>query len=278
MLVKDYVASATKSEGPFLSMMNLSPATVYSEPRRDAKRFFEQIFARRVDGPSRVERWRSPQRVAHRTLFCDDLVYIEGGRPVYFGVRRGTPNDPMLSLEVGSAEAEHFHLASRYFPGPLFKERRDAACRSLVYGIESIGDEIDVLRRNGVLVTFASKAEVHIEFRSDRDACEICADALVRRAVAAMDPLLLRELGEMLQRELRAGALSFQRIPSALCRDAIHAMTATSPEGEFFGRFGVEFEWAAEALSRLDAMHMPMIFSELDDQALVAVSNSALRA
>jgi hypothetical protein len=107
MPVKDYVASGTKSEGPFLSMMNLSPATVYSK-RRYAKQFFEQIFARQADGPSREERWRSPQRIAHRTLFCDDLVYIEGGRPVYFGVRRGTRNDPTLSLEIGSAEGGAF--------------------------------------------------------------------------------------------------------------------------------------------------------------------------
>src|ERR1700738_1089665 len=47
MPVGNYMASATKSEGPFLSMMNLSPATVYSK-RRYAKQFFEQIFARRV--------------------------------------------------------------------------------------------------------------------------------------------------------------------------------------------------------------------------------------
>jgi hypothetical protein len=73
-----------------------------------------------------------------------------------------------------------------------------------------------------------------------------------------MDPLLLKDLGKMLQRELQAAALLFQRIPSALCRDAISAMTATSPEDDFFGRFGVEFEWAAEALSRLDAMHAPI--------------------
>lgn len=35
----DYLASATKSNGVFLSMMNLSPATVDSSPRRDASQF-----------------------------------------------------------------------------------------------------------------------------------------------------------------------------------------------------------------------------------------------
>src|SRR5258707_8726234 len=34
-----YVASAANSDGVFLSMMNLSPATVYSSPRRNARQF-----------------------------------------------------------------------------------------------------------------------------------------------------------------------------------------------------------------------------------------------
>jgi hypothetical protein len=63
------------------------------------------------------------------------------------------------------------------------------------------------------------------ELRSERDACEICADALVRRAVAAMDPRSFEYLGEILQRELQAAALVPRKIPFALCRDAIRAMT-----------------------------------------------------
>src|ERR1700722_18250733 len=39
MSVTDYVVSGAKSDGPFLSMMNLSPSTVCSQPREDAKRF-----------------------------------------------------------------------------------------------------------------------------------------------------------------------------------------------------------------------------------------------
>ena len=180
MRVRNYVASAKESDGVFLSMMNLSPASVYS-PRRDAKQFFEQIIARRVDAPSTEERWRSAERIAHRTLLCDDLVYLEGGRPVYFGVPCGTPDDPILSLEVGSAEPERIDVVSRYLPGPWPNERRNAACRSLVYEIEGIGDEADRLRRRGFRVTFESKAEVHAELRPDRDPSEICANALVFR-------------------------------------------------------------------------------------------------
>jgi hypothetical protein len=62
MSVGHYVTSATQSEGPFLAMMNLSPATVQSKPRRNAQQFFEQIFAREVDGPLEEERWRVDRR------------------------------------------------------------------------------------------------------------------------------------------------------------------------------------------------------------------------
>ena len=46
----------------------------------------------------------------------------------------------------------------------------------------------------------------------------------------------------------------------------------------FLARFGVEFEFAAEALTRLDAMHTPIYLSELDEQTLFAISNSAVIA
>jgi hypothetical protein len=240
--------------------MNLSPATVQSKPRRNAQQFFEQIFAREVDGPLEEERWRSPRRIAHRTLFCDDQVYVEGGRPVYFGVRRGTRDDLTLSIEVGSADAEQVRLVSKYIPSPRPNERREAAYQLLVFGTESIEDDVDLLRRRGFSVTFGSRAEADAELRSHRDACEICADALVRKAVATMDPRSFEGLEKMLQRKLQAAARLPRHISSELCHDVIHAMTAACPEDAFLGRFGVEFAYAAEALTRLEATH---IFSEL---------------
>jgi hypothetical protein len=269
MTVRNYVASAAKSDGVFLSMMNLSPATVYSSPRRNADQFFNEIVPRREDGSS-DERWDFARSIAHRTLFCDDLVYLEGGCPVYFGVASGTPDDRMLSLDVGSAGPERLDVVSRYLPGPRPNERRVAACRSLVYGIETIGDEVDTLRRRGFRVAFESKAEVHAELRPDRDPSEICANALVRRAVTVMDPHSFKELGTLLERRLQPAARLPLKIPPALCRDAIEAMIAICREDDFPRRFGLEFEWAAEALSRLNAMFPAMQLSELQDQVLFA--------
>ena len=115
MSARNYVASAAESDGVFLSMMNLSPATVHSSPRRNARQFFEQIIGH-VDAPMRDERWRSAQRVAHRTLFCDDLVYLEGGPPVYFGVCRGTVNDRILLVEVGMPHRTKSMTSAAIFP------------------------------------------------------------------------------------------------------------------------------------------------------------------
>jgi hypothetical protein len=133
------VAGASGSDGLFLSMMNLSPATVGS-PRRNAKEF----YARKVKAPQRKERLSSAQRIADRTLFCDDEVHIEGGPPVYFAVEQ---NDGSLSVEVGSAEPIPSEMVGRLLAGPRPSQKRDAACRSLVYGVEQIDDEVDTLRR-----------------------------------------------------------------------------------------------------------------------------------
>jgi hypothetical protein len=267
MRVRNYVASAKKSDGLFLSMMNLSPATVYSLPRRNAEQFFNEIIPRWEDGSS-MERWRSACSIAHRTLFCDDMVYLAGGCPVYFGVTCGTADDRMLSLEVGSAAVERVDVVSRYLPGPRPMERRDAACRSFVYGIEGIGDEVAKLQRRGFQVTFESRAEVRAELRSDTDPSVICADALVRRAVTVMDPHSFNELGTLLQGRLQPAASLPLKLPLALCRDAVEAMILICRPDDFPQRFGFEFEWVAEALSRLDA-HAPMQLSELEDQFLV---------
>jgi hypothetical protein len=269
----DYLASATKSNGLFLSMMNLSPATIGSSPRRDARQF----VAQHVEAPQRKERWHSAERIAHRTLFCDDLVYLEGGCPVYFGILRGT-HDRTLSLVVGSAEPERIDPVSRYLPGPRPKERRDAACRSLVYRTEKIGGEVDALRRRGFEIAFASKAEVHAELRSDRDVPEICADALVRRAVAFMDPKSFDELKRLLEGRLQPAGLLPPKIPPALSRDTLGAMVVICPVDDFLKRYGLEFEWATEALSRLDSMLISTLISELDDQTLSALLDSALPA
>jgi hypothetical protein len=219
-----------------------------------------------------------PQRIADLTLFCDDVVYIEGGRPVYFGVHREPANGFFLSLDVGGAEAGHLHPISRDLPGPRLEQRREAARRSFVYGTESIGCAVDVLRRRGFSVTFASRVEANTQLESARDACEICADALVRRAVTAMDATSFNEIGTGLQVELKAASLLRKRLPPLLCREALRVIANSSRADDCFGRFGVEFEWVAETLIRLDTLQTPALFADLDDQVLFAIPNSAAQA
>jgi hypothetical protein len=232
MLARNYVANAWKSSSVFLSMMNLSPASIDS-PRRDIRKFLGDVFPRRFNDSSREDRWRSAQSVANRTLFCDDQVYLQGGCPIYFAVPHGRSDDRMLSIEVGSAEPERVEIVSRYLPGPRLNQRRDAACRSLVYGVESVTEEIDAIRRRGFRVAIGSKAEMLVQLRSNREASEICADGLVRRAVTAMDRHTYRELGALLPGRLQPTALLPPKIPPALCRETIDAMIKMYPAHEF---------------------------------------------
>jgi hypothetical protein len=205
-------------------------------------------------------------------MFCDDEVYIEGGSPVYFAVER---NDRSLSVEVGNAEPAPSEMVGRHLPGPRPHHRRDAACRSLVYGVESVNEEVDALRRRqGIEAVFGSRLEPHSKIRSDREAVEICADALVRRAISAMDSGTRAEPSNQIQRVI----LSTRRIPPALCRDTIAAMLATCPEDDFFRRFRLRFEWADEAISRLDALEPPFHLTEQDSDILLFVTNSDLIA
>jgi hypothetical protein len=79
----------------------------------------------------------------------------------------------------------------------------------------------------------------------------------------------------MVQKKLQAAARLPRQIPSQLCRDIIDAITAECPEDEFFVRFGVELEYAADALARLNAIHRPL--SELEDQALFDIENLVVK-
>jgi hypothetical protein len=176
------------------------------------------------------ERWRSPQRIASRTLFCDDLVYLEGGRLSYFGVRGATLGNPAVSFEVGSAEVDDLPAVSRYLSGPRRRARREAGCQLLLFGMENMDDDVDLLRRRGFGVTFRSRAEADAEVRSHRDACEFCADALIRKAAAATRRRSIQEPESMLHRRCR-----HRQIPAQLCRDVIHTMIAGCPEGRGLG-------------------------------------------
>ncbi|MDF0522709.1 hypothetical protein P0R31_36330 [Bradyrhizobium yuanmingense] len=134
--VIDYVDGAQNSSGIFLTMMNLSPATVHS-PRRDFDELSRHLLPRKVDAPRKAERWRAAQALADRTLFCDGAVYLRGGYPVWFVVDEGEPFDERLVFEIGSSDPE-IEAVARYLPGPRSILGREAACRSLVFGVEEL--------------------------------------------------------------------------------------------------------------------------------------------
>jgi hypothetical protein len=99
-------------------MMNLSPASVYSPRRQTTAQFENDMSIRRIQSSSKEERWISAHRAAKHTLFCDDVVYLEGGQPCFFDISCGADSDMVLSLEIGSLQPQAVDILARWLPGP----------------------------------------------------------------------------------------------------------------------------------------------------------------
>lgn len=259
--VADYVADAMSNSGVFLTVMNLSPATLHS-PRRDFEQFSRKVLPRKVDAPQRSERWRGAQALADRTIFFDGAVYFKGGYPVWFAVDEAGPFDEGLVFEVGSAGPE-IEAIARYLPGPKPHLRRDAACRSLVYGMEELEAGMDRHRRRRIPVTRKSSIDAEVQVISSPHAAELCAKELANRAIKTMPLRSLNEISALLGgRQLRnQSALT---ISPSLALEIIDAMMGAGPTTNFEELYGVEFEWALQTRSRLDAISPRLEFSEAD--------------
>jgi hypothetical protein len=78
------------------------------------------------------------------------------------------------------------------------------------------------------------KSRSRCRVRSHRDACEFCADALIRKAAAATRRRSIQEPESMLHRRCR-----HRQIPAQLCRNVIHTMIAGCPEGRGLGEIRI---------------------------------------
>lgn len=272
--VVDFVGSALDSSGVFLKMMNLSPATLDS-PRRDLEQFLRSTLLRRIETAQRTERLRAAETLADKTLFCNGLVYLKGGLPVFFAVNDGEPGDQTLVFEVGSAEPE-IEAIARYLPGVKPHLKRSAACNSLVYGVEEIAVAMQRHREHGVRTILEARVDTKMKVISSQSAAEFCARELVNRAIRTMTVRNLSEIsalsGVLYLRNQAIEALS----PSILL-EVIHAMITLCPESEFEQRYGIKYEGALETRSRLSAINPRIELSESDIDILAEVGDQSLR-
>jgi hypothetical protein len=199
-------------------------------------------------------------RVANHTLFCDDLVYVEGGPPAFFGITCRGDTDAALTFEIGSLHPNPLGIFSHWLPGPPTNRRGEAACRSLVFRIEDIESEIPELERKGFRPAFDTSATACMNVAADLDPSEICVDALVRRAFSCMN--------QETARKFRAAMKAIPLPPTtgimdrSVCRDALHEMVLRCAPELTRPTFGFELEWVEEAIRRLDARFPPLLTAE----------------
>jgi hypothetical protein len=244
--VKNYIASATNSNGHFLSMMNLSPASVASKRLNITELLQSDLSINRVTRSSLDERWLSAEHVAARTLFCDNVVYLEGGQPAYFGISCGMDSDLALSLEIGSLD-----VFARWLPDPRTNRRHDAACRSLVFRIEDMESEAEELEKEGFRLDFNARAAVCMEVEAGPHPSDVCVDALVRRALKTIDTETALKLHKAMNGKTLATTSGI--INRSVCQEALNTMVSMYPPEDIRIKFGFELEWVKMALERLEA-------------------------
>ena len=262
--VENYIASAPDSGSCFLSMMNLSPASV-DLPRQTTAQYDRDMSISRILNSSKDERWIVAHRIANHTLFCDDLVYVAGGPPAFFGISYGAVTDPTLTLEIGSLHPQTLGIFSRLLPGPPANRRSVAACRSLVFRIEDIESEIPELKRKGFRPAFNARAAARMDVAADLDPSEICVDALVRRAFNCMTQETARKFRPALNGTPLAPNTGI--MDRSVCRNALQEMVLRCLPELTRSTFGFELEWVEEAIQRLDtqfplllALQLPSCF------------------
>ena len=219
MSVENYLARARESDGPFLSMMNLSPSTLSGPRLYGPESFVIGNLAHRERNPSLKRRSDLANEIAYRTLFCDGAVYLAGGCPAFFGRRK----EGEVGLEIGSIHAEKVGAIHCFLPGPGWREREEAACRSLVFLPSDAARQIQTLERRGLKVNLLSKVEGILELPSYPHPAEVCADAVARRAITRMRDRDLARMPAKLLTQLREAFLRPNVISSELCLEAIGA-------------------------------------------------------
>lgn len=158
--VDAFVAGAADPDGFFLATLNLSPATLYSTRQVTRSRFEADHSIRQVDVSSRDKRWTLAHHSASRILFCDGVVYQEGGLPAYFGTWQVAADVSTLSLRIGNKLAVGCQAVDRWHRGLSSDRRRRAIRGAFVFSINEIDEACVMLSEEGINVVVEETAKV----------------------------------------------------------------------------------------------------------------------
>ena len=263
------ISSASDPNGYLLAMMNLSPATLYSPREITTERFDRDATVRRILSSSKRERWLTAHRAASRVLFCGNAVYLEGGPPAYFGRSYDRLNPMTLSMEVGRLHPQGNQLFDRWLPGSIANRRLQAARRSLVFRADEMEEGRPALERNGYRLLFEMTVIACSDIVDGPDSSEVCADSLVRALLDSERAVTPRILGEANMPHRLPINPANELISRQSCREIIHEKLAAHSPESFEKQFGLEFEWARRAVSRLDERFPEATLTPEDEELLM---------
>jgi hypothetical protein len=226
---------------------------------------YDEHFAGRVGGRLVVdhseESRAKAERGAARIMLCGDVVYFAGGAPAFFGYRSGRPSDASMSLYVGSVSRE----SGLRLPGPSFEERENARWDGHVFDLAQVDREVALLESRGLSIDLVHKIETVGDVALEGDALHTCADAAVRRLLAAS-----MEISEAYDGLIpdRARNDPSELVPLEICQAVLsEAIHHRWPWDREWGHFTEALTCATNVLRRLELKPVPQLAAK-DEEAL----------
>lgn len=170
------------ASGTYESLHILDPALLWFSGHQPT---YEEYFGGRV-GDRIVKNgsensFAEIQRGAARVMLYGELVYFAGGAPTIFGCWSGHSTERSMALHVGTLPRG---------PGPLLlgpgaQMKEEARREGHVFDVSQLDHEIELLESRGLSVNLVHKIESVGDVALEDDALHLCADAALRRLLAA---------------------------------------------------------------------------------------------
>jgi hypothetical protein len=260
MQTSSFVASAPRSDGCFLSSLNLSPSTLAAP--RDANGFELPWFIGRIEVDSRAERWVQANRSAAKLLSCEGIMHAEGGAPAYFAVRLRAAISDEPKIVVGQLRPGASAPGDRWHCGPDASRRQSAVLASKVLAASDPETatgfkDIDRLVALEKLEAYEQPAD-----QSDvvRYSAHVLADMVLRSASASPDASI--ELSCLNRRDARTGLIDIME-----CREILRLGVGLSADTNGI-RSGVSTDRARAMIATIDTVFPPPTLSPEDLKAL----------
>lgn len=262
-----FVKSAENSRGCLLASLNLSPPTL--DAPRDCGGFDIDQFVGRISVDSRKERWRLARWAASRFLCCNDMIFVEGAEPAYFGL---VGEDGRHRLHVGQLNALANMPGDVWHPGLPLRQRQTALKRSLVMSASEWDVERADIVNSGESVEVLERIEAFNAPSNKRATVTYRADSLGRMVLA--DAGKIRGLRDELRLYVGSNETKDLMQPS-VSREVLWTAVHALPSASFDRCFGFSAERAMKAIREIDRFFPAPSLSPEDDLYLAQLATDS---